>query len=171
MKLGASGALLPVKGFQRIRHTQAESVLPPGGSMWMTTDGLLVSTSCSPMPLPQSGGKVGPTWLVEVSKNRGRPSDDDMRRVVECFAMPAFEEDNHFPGVTRALFCPVDEVYRGVCECKLTEKVIVEDDGFTWSDDGTGRQLLHDTLRLSDLRLLSADDNSPRRLQAGPSHS
>lgn len=142
MKLSASGALLPTRGFQRHRDPLAESVLPAGTSIWQSTDGVITTTSVAPMPLPQSGGKIGPTWLVQVSHRGQRPSDATMQRVIECFAMPAFEEDNHFPGVTRSLFCPIDADYRGICDCKLTEVVHVEHDGFTWSDDGRGRRLL-----------------------------
>ena len=151
MKLSASGALLPTRGFQRRRDPLAESVLPAGASIWQTVDGVIVTTSVAPMPLPQSGGKVGPTWLIQVSHHGQRPDDATMRRVVECFAMPAFEEDNHFPGVSRSLFCPIGPGYRGICDCKLTEVVHVEDDGFTWSDDGTGRHRLAGVRSLASL--------------------
>lgn len=49
--------------------------------------------------------------------------------------MPAHDEDNHHPGVARHLFCPVEEQYRNACECKLTETLVVEPDGYEWSND------------------------------------
>lgn len=136
MRLNARGALIPERGFSRRRAPRSE--LLSGGSVWVSADGLTVITSIQDNPLPGSGGQVGPTWLVSVTRQDSRPSDQDMTRVVEAFDMPAWDEDNHFPGVSRGLFCPVDPAWRNECECKLTETVHVEPDGYAWTNDSTG---------------------------------
>lgn len=51
--------------------------------------------------------------------------------------MPAHDEDNHNPGIARALFCPVEPEYRHACECRITETLVVEPDGYEWSNDET----------------------------------
>lgn len=115
------------------------------GTVWLSADGLIAISDLTEALLPGADGAAGPTWHVSVSR-RGvastiiggsRPSDDDLRRVIDAFEMPGFDEDNHFPGVARHLFCPVDERYRGACECKLTETLITEADGYVWSNDET----------------------------------
>lgn len=46
---------------------------------------------------------------------------------------PAYDEDNHGPGIARTLFCPVDPAYRVACECKTTETLYVDADGYAWT--------------------------------------
>lgn len=48
--------------------------------------------------------------------------------------MPAFDEDNHHPGIARHLWCPVDSAFRHVCECKVSEVVIVDGD-YEWTTE------------------------------------
>lgn len=125
----STGALMPIYGFSKIT-TMMGSI-----EAWRSHDGIQVLSQRADMQLPgASHGVVGPTWLVSVTWNRQRPTDAHMARVVDAFAMPAFEEDNHYPGVSRSLFCPLDEAYRLECECKLTEVVVVEPDGYTWTN-------------------------------------
>lgn len=69
---------------------------------------------------------------------RERPSDEHVRRVVDGFSMPAFDEDNHHPGVARHLWCPWDEAARLAGECKVTETAIVDRDGYAWTTDTDG---------------------------------
>lgn len=126
---------MPEHGFSRITHPR----IPEGLTAWGSHDGVLVFSSLADMQLPGAPeGTAGPTWLVSVSRGGGRATDDDMLRVVAAFAMPAWEEDNHYPGISRGMFCPVDPQYRVDCECKITETTIVEDDGFTWTTPTDG---------------------------------
>lgn len=130
MKLSpTTGALMPVRGFCKVR---SESY----GTVYRSADGLLAISSIDNMYLPGTNDTgTGPTWLVSVSKHGQRCSDADLQGVVEAFEMPAFDEDNHYPGISRHLFCPVDEAYRSACECKVTETLIVEPDGYQWTTD------------------------------------
>jgi hypothetical protein len=135
-RLGSDGALVPTRGFSR----RAGAL--PGQTAWVSHDGLLVVSSREMAHLPGSGEPplIGPQWLVSVSRRSGgvdarcRVTDDDVRRVVDAFAMPAFDEDNHHPGVARHLWCPIDPAYQQACECKLTE-LTVDDDGYIWTTE------------------------------------
>jgi hypothetical protein len=137
MKLAADGSLMPQSGFSRLRAN-----VPGGGRLYRSSDGLVVVSSIANMELPGGDGAAGPTWLITVSYGgrpggfTGRPKLDEMMRVVTCFAMPAWDEDNHFPGVARGLFCPVEERWRNECECKVNEMVVVDPaDGYAWTTD------------------------------------
>jgi hypothetical protein len=141
VKLAHDGSLAPVRGFSR-RNDHTRVPLP--GIAYVSHDGLLVRSSLAHAHLPGSGDppKIGPQWQVTVSRFAGgdptkrcKVTDDDLHRVIDCFAMPAFDEDNHHPGIARHLWCPVDEQYRNACECKLTEVTVVEDDGYTWTTE------------------------------------
>lgn len=137
MRLGRRGELIPVSGFSRGPETGLDM------STWVSHDGLRVTSGLHQTELPGSGTppKIGPTWLVVVSRSpvpggpRCTVTDDDLRRVIEGFAMPAHDEDNHHPGIARHLFCPVDEQYRNACECKFTETEVVEPNGYRWTTD------------------------------------
>jgi hypothetical protein len=136
-KLDGLGRLAPVSGFSRLRSLR----VAPSLSVWCSHDGIRVLSGLHDTVLPGTDHEIGPQWLVSVSRSgrrEVRPSDDDVRRVVEGFAMPAFDEDNHHPGVARHLFCPVAERHRSACECKLTERLVTEVDGYQWTtDDGS----------------------------------
>lgn len=130
-RLGGFGELIPVRGFSR--HPKRSI---GARSAWCSHDGLVVVSGRELAHLPGTHPPVpGDQWLVSVSRSPDRASSDDAQRVVECFAMPAFDEDNHHPGIARHLWCPVDEQYRHACECKLTEELIVDDDGYEWTND------------------------------------
>jgi hypothetical protein len=77
-------------------------------------------------------------WHVSVSSAGHRPTDDQVDRALRDFKMAFAEEDNHSPGVARHFFLGCfptpEEVATGTqCECKETEEVVVEPDGYTWS--------------------------------------
>lgn len=139
LRLGRHGELIPVSGFSRREARTAA----PNQSVWRSHDGLLVISSCDVAPLPGSGEPPidGPQWLVTVSRKpvvggpRCSVTDEDLQRVVEGFAMPAFDEDNHHPGVARHLWCPIEEQYRSACECKLNEVTITEANGYQWTTE------------------------------------
>jgi hypothetical protein len=88
--------------------------------------------------LPGGNGAVGPTWLVSVSHRGKRPKPHHVARALRAFGMTEAEEDNHHPGNSRHYFLPVDPAFRGVCECKTTEDVIVERDGYRWTNPKNG---------------------------------
>lgn len=138
MKLSSTGALVPERGFTRFKVAGQPARL----AAWRSHDGIIVVSSLERAYLPGSGDPplVGPQWLVSVSRSTGgidarcRTTDEDLARVVGCFDMPAFDEDNHHPGVARHLWCPVDPQYRQACECKLTETTVT-DGHYRWTTD------------------------------------
>lgn len=138
MKLGSDGALVPLRGFSRAKTRRGGY-----GNAWRSHDGLLVVSTLEQSVLPGGDGAIGPQWLVSVSRHEGgldarcRVTPADVERVVAAFDMPAFDEDNHHPGVARHLWCPVDERYRSACECKTTERTIV-DGTYAWTTDVDG---------------------------------
>lgn len=141
VKLGAAhGELLPSHGFSRWPHPQPWA-LPAGASAWRSHDGLYVISALDSMVYPTGRGH-GPTWLVTVSldasRHPARPSNTDVARVAEAFGLTDWDEDNHMPGIARALFCPVDPAHRVACECKATELVHVDPDGYRWTTPATG---------------------------------
>jgi hypothetical protein len=99
---------------------------------------LTVLSSCSSMDLPDGSGEQGPTWLVSITRAGERASDREVARMLRDFGMLDAEEDNHTPGTSRAFFLVVDPSRRVDCECKATETVIVEKDGYRWSNPSDG---------------------------------
>lgn len=96
---------------------------------------LQVISSLQIMDMPDGSGERGPQWHVSVSRQGlRRASNADMERVRKAFKMQQAEEDNHQPGVTRNLMLVCDPARRVTCECKETEEVIREPDGFEWSN-------------------------------------
>lgn len=87
--------------------------------------------------LPDKSG-VGPQWHISVSFHGRRPSHDQVGTALRGFDMVGAEEDNHHPGVARHFWRPVDPAHRVDCECKADEKVIVEPDGYRWTNPLTG---------------------------------
>lgn len=80
-------------------------------------------------------------WHLSVSRpprsadGRGRrPDDAELRRVRLAFDLVDAEEDNHHPGIARHLWLPVDPARRVGCECKADEVVVVEPDGYAWTN-------------------------------------
>lgn len=105
--VGRHGQLVPISSFSR-RATPM-----PDLSAWRSADGINVLSQLVDAVLPGTDAEIGPTWVISVSVGNPpdlhRPTDEHMQRVVDAFVMPAYDEDNHFPGVTRTLFCPVDD--------------------------------------------------------------
>lgn len=137
-----TGALMPERGFSR-RNFPSGAIVQPGQTLYVSHDGLHVISSLENADLPGSGDppQQGPSWLITVSKpgpERCNVTDDDLRRVIDAFAMPAYDEDNHHPGIARHLWCPLDERYQQACECKLTEVTITEANGYQWTTDTDG---------------------------------
>lgn len=98
-----------------------------------------VISGLGPMELPQSGGKIGPTWHASLARRGSRrPTNDEVRKFLRDFDLVGAEEDNHMPGLARHFFQPVDPAYHGVCDCKTTEATIVEPDGHRWQNATDG---------------------------------
>jgi len=114
-----------VAGWRLVRHT-------PEGAVWARGRFVVVSELVQ-AELPDGSG-TGPQWLVSVSYKRRRPDNKQVQRALRAFGMAAAEEDNHEPGIARKFWLPVDPAHRVDCECKTTEDVIVEPDGFKWSN-------------------------------------
>lgn len=148
--LGVWGELLPRQGFSRVRFRLGQGV---GGSLdtinqgttWRSHDGLAVISSCIDAELPGTDPPLpGPTWHLSVSTielrrtHSERPTNADLAHVADCFGLEAWEEDNHYPGVARHIWCPIDPAYRSDCSCKTTERNVVEPDGFTWTTPKDG---------------------------------
>jgi hypothetical protein len=81
-------------------------------------------------------------WLVSISVTDGRGqrtrgTDAEIARALEHFGMRDAEEDNHTPGIARMFFRHCDAAPGEVssCECKETEEVVQDPDGFAWSKD------------------------------------
>lgn len=133
MKLSPKGALMPLHGFSRYRPPVA---LIADATTWRSHDGIVVLSALSIAPLPGTDDLHGPSWHLSVSHFGQRPTPEQTLTAIEAFAMPAYDEDNHHPGIARHLWCPVDEEYRNACECKLTEDLIVDGD-YEWTNDTT----------------------------------
>lgn len=102
-------------------------------SRW--TDGRLsVLSSLVNAELPDGSGDVGQQWHVSVSRFGKRPKPHELARAQRAFGIVGWEEDNHHPGHARHFFRPVDPARRVDCECKTTETIHVEPDGYTWSN-------------------------------------
>lgn len=82
------------------------------------------------------GQGAGPQWHISIRHISGRPRV--VSGVLRAFGMPGAEEDNHHPGIARHFWLPVDPAHRVDCECKETEEIIVEPDGYTWTNPTDG---------------------------------
>jgi hypothetical protein len=78
----------------------------------------------------------GPTmqWHVSVSNNGKRPKPHHLRRALRAFSLVGSEEDNHHPGNARHFWLPLDPSKRVDCECKTDEVVVVDPDGYKWTN-------------------------------------
>jgi hypothetical protein len=148
---------LPSFGFSRLpTEPYLEELLR--GSRWTSHRGLVVISSRVDAELPGTDHLEGPQWQLSVSSARSRadrtmrPTDVDMLYVVDAFTLPAFDEDNHHPGIARHLWCPIDERYRSACECKVNERLVVEPDGYQWTTDDSKRCRGCDYAELSQQR-------------------
>lgn len=94
---------------------------------------LTVTTSLDNAELPDGSG-VGPQWHIAISGGGVRPTDEQIRRALHDFEMVGAEEDNHHPGIARHFFLVVDPAKRVDCQCKATEDVRVEPDGYSWTN-------------------------------------
>lgn len=87
---------------------------------------------------PDGRGDSIPQWHISISRLGKRPSDRHVRRVLRDFGLLGAEEDNHHPGAVRSFWLPVDPSRRVECQCKTDEDVIVERDGYRWTNPREG---------------------------------
>lgn len=106
---------------------------PRCASRWQRGSVIVISTLVD-AELPGDEGGIGPTWHVSISRLGKRPKPRDLEHALRAFDLALAEEDNHHPGGARHFFLPVDPARRGLCECKATEQVIVEPDGYAWTN-------------------------------------
>jgi hypothetical protein len=110
---------------------------PPSISAWACGPIFVISELSLHMEAPDGDGTT-PQWLVTISAKGARPSAKQTRKALRAFGMTEAEEDNHAPGIARGFFLVVDPARRVACQCKTTEAVVVESDGYRWSKDLTG---------------------------------
>ena len=140
------------------RWTYYGYLVPPAGAaaQYVWTRGPLVVISS--LIHAEFRGELRWHWLVSVSgnltgasrraavlaspkdvsnKEKRRATDDELATVRKHFGMDNAEEDNHQPGCGRMLFrlCDARPDDPALCECKETEEVVTEPDGFTWSKE------------------------------------
>jgi hypothetical protein len=94
---------------------------------------LTVIVTLATMEMPDGNGS-GPTWLLSVTRRGKRAKDNLVKVALRDFGMLDAEEDNHNPGQARCFFLVCDPARRVACECKTTEQVLVEPDGYRWSN-------------------------------------
>lgn len=123
--------LMPVTGQWAQHATDHEFTAYVDRGAW-----LLALSSYFKSPMPGAPEILGPTWHVSMSQigTTHTPSNEQMNHLFDTWRITQWEEDNHSPGKARHIFIPVDQNYRGVCECKLTEPQVVSLDGVPWSN-------------------------------------
>jgi len=126
----------PARGF----NPRMLESLPMSVSAWIRRDVFILS-AFELAEAPDGTGEAIPQWHVSIStrNDKGdhpskRSSDEEVRQTLAGFGMTGAEEDNHHPGVARHFWMPVDPARRRDCECKVTEKVITEPDGYRYSE-------------------------------------
>lgn len=107
-------------------------------STWTGPAGLLVISELVRAELPDRSGS-GPQWCLSISQSGHRPDGRQLHRALKVFGMLGAEEDNHEPGIARKFWRPLDPSKRLACECKADEEVIVEPDGYRWTNPVAGR--------------------------------
>ncbi len=83
---------------------------------------------------PDGSGEAGPQWHISITRKRKRPKPTDVRRALRAFRMVGTEIDNHHPGNAQHFWMPVDPTRRVDCECKTDEVLVVDPDGYTWTN-------------------------------------
>lgn len=100
--------------------------------------GVFVISTLEMAEAPDGGKDVIPQWHVSISTRLGgvvrRSTDQECRQVAACFGVAGAEEDNHHPGIARHYWMPMDPKRRVDCECKVTETVVTDPDGYRWSN-------------------------------------
>lgn len=114
------------------------SIPLPGAGVaysWARGD-LTVVSSLEVCELPDGSGEVGPQWHLSVMFKGHRAKDKMTRKALAAFGFVGerFDEDNHSPSDARHFFLCVDPARRVTCACKVTEDLVVDGDGFAWTN-------------------------------------
>ena len=128
---------LPRVGWTRLVDPRLPGPLPLSISAW--TDGQATVISALEMTeAPDGSHDIIATWHISVSERGKRPRPRVLRRALAAFGMLGVEQDNHHPGHACHFFQPVDPARRRGCECKVTEVVVTEPDGYQWTNPSDG---------------------------------
>lgn len=98
---------------------------------------IFVISSLVDAELPDGSG-TGLQWQLSLSLHGKRPKPHHVRRTLRAFGIVGAEQDNHHPGVALHFWVPLDPSARVECQCKSDEDVIVEPDGYTWTNPKEG---------------------------------
>lgn len=128
-------------GWQRVRASIQRDANVVDRGVWCDGRATVIS-DLTMADLPDGSG-VGPQWHVSVAgRTKGgaakRPKPHVVRSALRAFRMTEAEEDNHHPGNARHFWLPMDPQHRVDCECKTDEAVIVDADGYAWTNPHEG---------------------------------
>lgn len=125
-------------GWRRLRALAAGGLLTATTRAWSAWSrrGMLALSTLEHAEYPDGSGEVGLQWHVSFSRHDGarRCSDIEVQQALVSFQLRGAEEDNHHPGVARHFWMPVDPARRVACECKASEVLVEEPDGYRWSN-------------------------------------
>lgn len=102
-------------------------------SYWKRS-GVTVVSSLEVAQLPGQPERSGPQWHVSISYRAGRPSAEHVARAQRDFGVVGSELDNHEPGIAQHYWLVCEPTDRRDCDCKESEAVLVEADGYTWTN-------------------------------------
>lgn len=108
----------------------------PGGTSierWRSGP-IVVGSSIQLTDAPDGRGDQLPQWLVSVSNTGKRPKPHHVRRALRAFGMVGSESDAHHPGVAVHYWLVCDPSRRVTCQCKSDEDLVVEPDGYRWTN-------------------------------------
>lgn len=154
-----TGTLRPltVEHWTPSRH-QKSPVIPYPTRVWNHRRMAVVVVSVlEPAEAPDGTGDIIPQWHLSIAGRVADPTrrtgqrptrvaGDVLEHFVETFGFVEWEIDNHHPGAAQHFWIPRDPARRVDCECKATEVIIVEPDGYTWTNpvDGPCRGCEHE---------------------------
>lgn len=121
----------------RRRTSPPLSPAPIRASAWQLGP-VVVLSALELVKAPDGQGDEIPQWHISIADVGKRPSPKHVRRALRAFGMVGAEEDNHHPGNARHFWMPVDPARRVACECKEDEAVVVEPDGYRWTNPHEG---------------------------------
>lgn len=121
-------------GWHRRRVAAAEKYLDAAyHSIWMR-NGIVAMSTLELAEAPDGKGDSIPQWHISFSRGgEERCADREVNQALVCFGLVGAEEDNHHPGIARHFWMPLDPSRRVDCECKASEKTIVDADGYRWT--------------------------------------
>ena len=107
-----------------------------GRSAWSWRGMVLLSTLVV-AEYPDGDGE-GLQYHASLSSGGRRPTNKECKIAMKMLGLAEPEEDNHHPGIARHFWMPLDPTRRAACECKASELVITEPDGYQWTTPRNG---------------------------------